>query len=263
VITVSLNQAQYLERTIQSVLGQGFPELEYVIVDGGSTDGSVEVIRRYEDRLAWWTSEPDRGQADALNKGLAHTTGDVVAYINSDDYYLPNAFETAIPLFADTAVQWVAGACRFVYPDGTVETIWRPELPRGTRPRWIVSLWSVPQAASFWRREVFERFGGFRDDMHYVFDTEFVLRVALGGVLPTVVDRELAVRYLHEDAKSARREEFEREAKRLYRLTLSRLSFAERLRLHILRWAPRPVRLAWLVLNRLGLVRPQPTVTGR
>ena len=99
IITPSFNQGAFIERTIRSVLDQGYENLEYLIVDGGSTDDSVEVIRRYEDRIAWWVSEPDDGQTDALNKGLRRATGDVVAYINCDDYYLPGAFERSVRAF--------------------------------------------------------------------------------------------------------------------------------------------------------------------
>lgn len=254
VVTPSLNQAGYLERTLRSVLDQSYPELEYIVVDGGSTDGSVDILRRYSDRLAYWVSEPDRGQAHALNKGIARATGDVVAYINSDDYYLPDTFATAMPLFEDPEVSWVTGACRFEFPSGATETVWHPKRPVGRRHHWILTRWSVPQAASFWRRDVFERFGGFREDMHYVFDTEFMLRVALGGVLPHIVDRELAVRFLHEEAKSADRARFELEARRLYRLHARLLSPPERVRLGVLRWAGRPAHLVWAALNRLGFV---------
>jgi glycosyltransferase involved in cell wall biosynthesis len=203
VITPSLNQDSYLERAIRSVLDQGYPNLEYIVMDGGSTDGSVEILRAYDDRLAYWTSAPDAGQSWAINRAIERSSGDVIAYINSDDFYEPGAFAAALPLFADRSVRWVVGDCEYRRADGTVETVWKPRLPRGPRPGWVRTMWYVPQASSFWRRDVFEEVGPLRDDLHYVFDTEFGLRLALAGVLPTMVGAQLAVRYVHDEAKSA------------------------------------------------------------
>src|SRR5215211_7462751 len=135
IITPSFNQGRFIEQTIRSVLDQGYDNLEYLIVDGGSTDETLEVLRRYEDRLAWWVSEPDEGQTDALNKGLRRATGDYVAYINSDDYYLPGAFAQAIEQLERSNARWAAGRARYVGPDGELLEVWEPAPPPTGRHR--------------------------------------------------------------------------------------------------------------------------------
>ena len=211
VITPSLNQAPFLERTILSVLDQAYPNLEYIVVDGGSTDGSADILERYTARLARWVSEPDCGQSHAINKGLEWATGDVVAYINSDDYYLPGAFEAAARVMEDSDVRWCVGRCRYQHEDGTLERLYVPEPPSMPRTTMIRETWYVPQASSFWRRDVFDQVGLLREDLHYIFDLEFGLRCALSGIVPSCVDAELAVRFLHGDAKSADPERFRAE----------------------------------------------------
>lgn len=233
IITPSFNQAAFIERTIRSVLDQGWPDLEYIVVDGGSADGSAEIIERYADRLAWWVSEPDDGQTDALNKGLRRATGDVVAYINSDDYYLPGAFDTAMAALERTGASWVAGAARFVDAADNLQEVWRPLPPWGGKQWWLISPWGVPQAATFWRRDVFDRHGLFREDMDYVFDTEYGLRLALSGELPELIQDELAVRVIHEEAKSWDRSPFLREQKRFYELHRDKLTPRQRGLYHV------------------------------
>jgi glycosyltransferase involved in cell wall biosynthesis len=236
IITPSYNQAGFLERTLRSVLDQGWPDLEYIVVDGGSTDGSVEILERYSDRLAWWVSEKDNGQTDALNKGLRRATGDVVAYINSDDYYLPGAFHTAMEAFERSGARWISGACRYLEADsGRTKTVWKPRPPDTPRWWWMLDPWGVPQASTFWRRDVFEEFGSFREDMHYVFDTEFELRLLYAGVEPALLDEELAVRVLHKAAKSADRSHFEDEQRRFIDLFSASLTPLERRRLALAR----------------------------
>jgi glycosyltransferase involved in cell wall biosynthesis len=262
IVTPSLNQAAFIERTIRSVLDQGYENLEYIVVDGGSTDGSVETIERYAHRLAWWDSELDEGQTDALNKALRRVTGDVVAYINSDDYYLPGAFEAAVEALTGTDALWAAGAARFVDVEGRTTETWWPELPKKGRHWWILDPWAVPQAATFWRREVFERFGLFRRDMHYVFDTEFGLRLALAGELPHLIDRELAVRVVHEEAKSWDRAPFDREENVLVETFRKKVSTTERLQLALGHALKRTVSRR-LRTRRSKPRRPPAAVTSR
>jgi glycosyltransferase involved in cell wall biosynthesis len=236
IITPSFNQGDFIERTIRSVIGQGYDDLEYLIADGGSTDASVDVIRRYESRLAWWVSEPDDGQTDALNKALRRATGKYVAYINSDDWYVPGAFETAITALERSGARWMVGACRYEGEAGRTTDLWRPELPKGGRWWWVLNPWGVPQPSTFWRRDVFDELGPFREDLHYVFDTEHGLRLAFAGILPEIVEEELAVRDLQEDAKSAGNEEaWATERRRLVELYMPRLTRPERAQLQLRR----------------------------
>jgi hypothetical protein len=197
IITPSLNQVAYLEQTIESVLSQDYPALEYLIIDGGSTDGSLETIRRYEGHLSYWVSEPDRGQGDAINKGLRRATGDILAYLNSDDVYLPGSLQAVADYFASHPhTDLLHGRCRYVDERGT--KIGEQFANIQTYDE-IVDLWNVwwkgrqfVQPEVFWTRALSERVGPFRGDLQYVMDYEYWLRILRTGAEVGTIDRELA-----------------------------------------------------------------------
>jgi glycosyltransferase involved in cell wall biosynthesis len=255
VITPSFNQGRFIERTIRSVLDQGYPNLEYVIVDGGSTDETVEIIRRYEDRLAWWVSEPDDGQSAAINKGLEGASGDIVAYLNSDDYFLPGALETAVARLERSDRSWVAGGALDVEEGDPPKRlrVWRPKPPSycegriGGRHWWMLVPWHVPQPSCFWRRDLFERFGSFRTDMHYAFDAEFMLRLAFGGEEPELLpDDFLAVRSVHPEQKTYEMTNSWPEIHRFMDLYYDQLTPRERVWLRITRIFRAGTPVAWV-----------------
>ncbi len=199
IITPSFNQAQYLEQTILSVLNQKYESLEYIIIDGGSTDSSVAVIRRYEYRLAYWISEADRGQAHAINKGLAHATGDFVAYINSDDVYLPGAFSAALDYFEkNPACEWLCGDT-LMFGEGNETSLVVANVPKSAAHS-LSWAYTTPQPGMFWRRALLA--DGFAERWRYCFDHELYVRLLLAGHQCDHLELPVAAYRLHAQSKT-------------------------------------------------------------
>ena len=199
VVTPSYNQGDYLETAIRSVLLQGYPNLEYIIIDGGSTDNSLEIIKRYEPWLAYWVSQKDRGQAHAINKGFAHATGDIYAYLNSDDFYEPDALLACAQAFGE-GHPWISGRVR-CWQEGAGDFRF-PELPGNSFTKWLLSC-PIPQAGTFWSADLHREMGPFREDLNYIIDYEFWLRFRfIKKIEPFLVDRPIAVYRLHSQSKT-------------------------------------------------------------
>ena len=215
IITPSYNQAAYLEETILSVQGQAHAGIEHIVVDGGSTDGSVEVIRRHASKLASWVSEPDRGQSHAINKGLEKATGELVAYLNSDDVYLPGAFDAAFETM-HAGVSWAAGGVLGFGGPGMPVGEWHMAAPPRSLAQCLSGQFIAAQPGHFWRRELFQRHGGFDESFRYLFDIEWYARLLAAGEHCVVIPRPLAGYRFHETSKSVSEgDKFETEWERI------------------------------------------------
>lgn len=213
IITPSFNQAAYLEQTIQSVLNQDYPRIEYIVVDGGSTDGSMAVIKKYADKLAWWVSEKDRGQADAVNKGFARAAGGIAAWLNSDDYYLAGAVSAAVKVFEQhPEVALVYGNMLAVDKDGkTFNALAYKQLSLED----LLCFQIIGQPAVFMRRSALQAAGGLDVNFNFMLDHHLWIRIAQRGKILHVNQTWAAARY-HPEAKNvAQAAAFGREAFRI------------------------------------------------
>ncbi|HRQ31768.1 MAG TPA: glycosyltransferase family 2 protein [Anaerolineales bacterium] len=213
IITPSFNQARYLEQTIQSVLRQDHPRIEHIVVDGASTDGSVEIIKKYADKLAWWVSEKDSGQADAINKGLARAAGEIVAWLNSDDYYLPGAVSAAVKLFEENPdVVLVYGNMLAVDERGNpFNTLTYKQLTMQD----LLCFQIIGQPAVFFRRSALEKTDMLDSTFHFLLDHHLWIRIAQHGRILHVDQTWAAARYHAEAKNRAKAAEFGREAFRI------------------------------------------------
>lgn len=213
VITPSFNQGQYIRQTVESVLSQHYPALDYLIVDGLSTDNTVEVLRPYASQLTL-LSEADSGQTNAINKGLRLTTGDIVCWLNSDDYFLPGALHTVGQFFADHPSQlWLTGDCLIVDEKGVSIQQSVRSYKRSLRQLpgfvYLGMTNAVCQPATFWRRSAHDMLGYLDESLHYTMDYDWWLRLKTLQP-PTVIKDVLTAFRVHSQSKGSQfRQQFE------------------------------------------------------
>jgi glycosyltransferase involved in cell wall biosynthesis len=203
IVTPSYNQAEFIEETIRSVLLQGYPDLEYIIMDGGSTDGTVDIIRRYEPWLSCVHTRPDGGQAAALAQGFRQATGQILAWLNSDDRYRPGTFARVARFFSGRPrVVFGCGDVNYVDRQGNlVERIW------AVRPTHLLTtnlgVYCWPQQGCFWRRRAYYRAGGVDSSLRFAMDVDLFIRLSASGPSRRIPGAPLADFRIHGGAKSS------------------------------------------------------------
>lgn len=208
IVTPSYNQGQFIEETIRSVLLQGYPNLEYIIIDGNSTDNSVEIIQKYAPWLTYWVSEPDRGQSHAINKGLARATGAIFNWLNSDDQLKPGALAELARVWSNTHAHLIAGGGVTIdSASNSVVKEWHPNPPRRPTDFVMHNRVILSQPSTFLSMELVKDVRGLREDLNYVLDWEFYLRCMLylrGQFRTSTTSALLSTAQSHPEAKTSK-----------------------------------------------------------
>ena len=225
IVTPSFNQGKYIEQTIQSVFNQNYPNLEYIIIDGGSTDNTFEIIKKYEQHLSYWISEPDKGQTHAINKGFAKCTGEIFNWINSDDYYEPGAFEKLAKLFTEHPnVNVVCGKEWSFNNERPDEKTLNAGSIIKENVYETIRVGIIDQPCTFFRKKKIDAFFPLDESLHYVMDRQlwwsYLLKYGQGDILQT--DEILTWFRLHPQSKSIEQQKYFKAETDLLRLSLFR-----------------------------------------
>lgn len=204
VVTPSFNQGQFLETTIRSVVEQGYDNLEYIIIDGGSVDQSVDIIKQYSSYISYWISEKDQGQSNAINKGLSLASGEILCWINSDDFLEPECLrKVAMHFERNPSWDCITGGCNLIYHNTAGQIIHRAQRAPSEAPHRAIFNWKeewFPQQATFWRASLWKKSGPLREDLKFTMDLELWRRFSKLTQIQSVPDI-LATYRFHQDAK--------------------------------------------------------------
>lgn len=204
IVVPSYNQAGFVGETIESLIAQNYPDLEIIVIDGASSDGSVAVIERYAQHLAYWVSEPDKGQTDALIKGFTRATGSILGWLCSDDLLKPGTLRLAAAAFGTAdAPDMVFGDTEYLYPDGSIQPKPRVAFDRAIMLR---AFNLIPQPSAFWTRSIYDRAGGLDPSFHFTMDYDLFLRFGASAKIAHL-PLTLSTYRLHEASKTASQED--------------------------------------------------------
>jgi glycosyltransferase involved in cell wall biosynthesis len=202
IVTPSFNQGNFLEDTILSVLGQNYINLEYIVIDGGSTDNSVSIIKKYQDRISYWISEKDAGQSEAINKGFKQSTGDILMWINSDDLLMPNVLNYIASTVISNKNGFYFGNCiRFEEKNRGIHCL-NSDVVSAHLTTGLEQNDFIFQPSSFWTRNVYDEVGPLNENLHYGFDWEWFLRVKENGIKMMALNKCISMYRKHDTHKS-------------------------------------------------------------
>jgi glycosyltransferase involved in cell wall biosynthesis len=201
IVTPSYNQGIYLEQTVLSVIGQHYPNLEYIVMDGGSSDNSIEILKKYDKDISHWQSGKDNGQAGAINKGFEIATGDILAWLNSDDFYLPGILHFISKILDPSKDEIIIGNC-FHFREGTSGS-WGSKVPEHFKKEDLRIYDYVIQPSSFWTRKAWEKVGKLDESLQFTFDWDWFIRASAKGIRFREVSNYLSSYRIHNAHKTS------------------------------------------------------------